>query len=211
MVNLIRKLLGPFLPQWLRVLGWKFLIRVGYDGRKFLLESLPERSTGAEIGIWQGDFSAKILEIVKPEKLHLIDPWEFNPDYPARAYGGGIARHQGDMDAIYQGVVKRFESRSGVTVHRMTSADAASRFRDDYFDWVYIDGDHSEESVLRDLELFFPKVKVGGLITGDDYEWTNEAGEWAVKMAVERFVAEHSVEKRTIRNSQFVLVKLGIE
>ncbi|MDJ0634304.1 MAG: hypothetical protein QNJ34_14035 [Xenococcaceae cyanobacterium MO_188.B29] len=42
--------------------------------RQFLLERLPKNSVGAEIGVHLGDFSEKILEIVKPNKLHLIDP-----------------------------------------------------------------------------------------------------------------------------------------
>jgi cephalosporin hydroxylase len=39
------------------------------------------------------------------------------------------------------------------------------------FDWIYIDGDHHYEAVLQDLELYFPKVKVGGYIVYDDYDF----------------------------------------
>jgi hypothetical protein len=191
-----------------RVFCWKILLRIGYDDRGFLLELLPEGSAGAEIGVWQGDFSAKVLATVKPRELHLIDPWSFNADYPQRAYGGGIARHQGDMDAICEEVVARFEDRSEVTIHRATSASAASRFSAGQLDWVYIDGDHSEEAVYRDLELYLPIIKVGGYLAGDDYEWINEEGEKAVKRAVDRFLSLYAVETKEIKNSQFVLVKL---
>jgi hypothetical protein len=36
-------------------------------------------------------------------------------------------------------------------------------------DLLYIDGDHSYESVISDFELYFPLVKKGGLIVFDDY------------------------------------------
>jgi len=45
--------------------------------RDFVLRNFPKNSVGAEIGVWKGDFSQEILGIVKPRKLHLIDPWAY--------------------------------------------------------------------------------------------------------------------------------------
>ena len=42
--------------------------------RAALLRRLPARSTGAEIGVWKGDFSALILDTVRPARLYLVDP-----------------------------------------------------------------------------------------------------------------------------------------
>lgn len=207
MIDWARRTLGPHLPQSLRVLGWQLMLRIGFDRRGFLLEMLPEGATGAEIGVWQGDFSARILATSRPAVLHLIDPWMFNPSFPARAYGGGIARGQGDMDAIYEGVVERFAGRADVEIHRQTSQEAAEGFADESLDWIYVDGDHSEEAVYQDLLAYFPKIKPGGLITGDDYDWISKDGERAVKNAVDRFLEDLPVETRRIKGSQFVLVK----
>ena len=44
--------------------------------RATLLELLPRRSVGAEIGVHLADFSAEILRIVAPACLHLVDPLE---------------------------------------------------------------------------------------------------------------------------------------
>ncbi len=207
MIDWARRALGPYLPQSFRVFGWKMMLRIGFDRRGFLLETLPEGSTGAEVGVWQGDFSARILATVRPVRLHLIDPWMFNPAFPARAYGGGIARSQRDMDAIYQGVIARFADRSEVEIHRQTSLDAVEEFSDESLDWIYIDGDHSEEAVYADMAAYFPKIKPGGLITGDDYDWVSKDGERAVKKAVDRFLEEFPAERRLIKGSQFVLAK----
>ena len=38
-----------------------------------------------------------------------------------------------------------------------------------YFDWIYIDGNHTYEYVKQDLEGYRPKVKPGGYMAGDDY------------------------------------------
>ena len=34
---------------------------------------------------------------------------------------------------------------------------------------LYIDGAHDYDSVLQDIELYYPKIKSGGLICGHDY------------------------------------------
>jgi predicted O-methyltransferase YrrM len=51
-------------------------------------------------------------------------------------------------------------------------------------DLVFIDGDHSEDAVLRDLHFWFRKVRRGGQILGDDY-WME-----SVSRAVEKFAQE---------------------
>lgn len=50
-------------------------------------------------------------------------------------------------------------------------------------DMVYIDGDHEYEGVKADLEAFYPIVKEGGLIFGDDkpYSYVMRAVEDVVR------------------------------
>ena len=44
--------------------------------RDEILTLIPKGGVGAELGVWQGDFSARILQIAEPSRLHLIDPFE---------------------------------------------------------------------------------------------------------------------------------------
>lgn len=175
--------------------------------RLFLLQQMPQQSVGAEIGVWRGKFSNQILEIVKPKILHLIDPWIFQPNYPDRWYGGKKAKNHQAMEEIYEGVVNKFAGRNDVIIHRGLSENIVDLFEDGYFDWIYIDGNHSYEFVKKDLECFYPKVKAEGWITGDDYNWGQAEG-YPVKKAVDELIANGGVEKIAIENSQFILQKI---
>jgi hypothetical protein len=55
------------------------------------------------------------------------------------------------------------------TVHWMKSVEAAKLYKDKSLDVVFIDANHSYESVRDDIEAWLPKVKMGGIIAGHDY------------------------------------------
>lgn len=48
--------------------------------RMELLERMPKGSVCAEIGVYKVEFSEHILKVVRPAKLHLIDPWYYETD-----------------------------------------------------------------------------------------------------------------------------------
>lgn len=181
--------------------------------RDALLARMPRGSICAEIGVYKGSFSAKVLEIVRPSRLHLIDPWKYEPAaaYGEAWYGGEKGGNQENMDAIYQSVLRRFGPwiQSGtVQVHRAASSDAAAVLPDNYFDWIYVDGNHRYEFVKNDLEAYCSKVKAGGYIAGDDY---GEGGWWegGVKRAVDEFAATAPAELLWVDHGQFCLKKTG--
>jgi hypothetical protein len=206
--RLLKKLPG------VRAVARQLRISPGCGGpRRFLLDFLPRRSVGAEIGVYAGDFSEGILHIVKPAKLELIDPWiyEASERYKDAWYGGKAQGGQEEMDRRYKAVLTRFhrQIRAGqISVHRGYSGEVCKKFPDSYFDWIYIDGNHLYEFVKDDLEGYYPKVKRSGYITGDDYK----IGGWwesGVKAAVDEFVESVPVELVQIRNGRFILRKPG--
>lgn len=70
----------------------------------------------------------------------------------------------------------------GINLICKSSRKASSEFPDEFFDFVYIDGDHAYESVKQDLLLWTRKIKKTGILAGHDYDWPG------VKQAVdERF------------------------
>jgi len=204
--NVIKKV--PAARRMAQLLG---IIPKESGGRQFLLDMLPKQSVGVEIGVHKGDFSEEILNSISPQELHLIDPWEHQTSgiYKSAWYGGAAKGGQNEMDERYSSVLKRFDKNihaKQVKVHRGYSTDILQQFPDQYFDWVYIDGNHLYEYVKKDLELSFQKVKSGGYITGDDYI---DGGWWegGVKKAVDEFSQNQAVKLVELRNGQFLFLK----
>jgi hypothetical protein len=166
---------------------------------------MPKNAVCAEVGVWKGKFSKRIIRNTSPNKLHLIDPWSFQPDFPMRKFGGKHARTQEDMDRIFEGVQRRFRRIPAVSIHRRCSEEALGEFRDGYLDWIYLDGNHAFEFITKDLELSFSKVRSGGFISGDDYTWGRKTG-FPVEKAVRKFVEEKNLRDHIeILGSQFII------
>lgn len=95
------------------------------------------------------------------------------------------AEKQSHYDNAYAYVSEVFAPYQNVKILRKKSEDAFMLFTDNYFDYVYIDGEHSYDAVTRDLTNYFPKVKVGGYLIGDDYGWEG------IAPAVQAFLKLH--------------------
>lgn len=51
--------------------------------------------------------------------------------------------------------------------------EAVKDFTDNSLDFVYIDGNHQLQYVIEDITQWSKKLKVGGIISGHDYIYTN--------------------------------------
>lgn len=49
------------------------------------------------------------------------------------------------------------------------SAFASEHFQDDSIDLLIVDGDHSKRGVLRDIDAWWGKIKIGGMLFFHDY------------------------------------------
>ena len=180
--------------------------RANAEARRAVLAMLPTGTAGAEVGVWKGDFSAQLLDRIRPRTLHLIDPWSFQSDVPDAWYGGSAATSQRDMDKIYEGVRARFakEIAGGVVeIHRGPSNTIGSELAPGSIDWVYLDGDHRYETVSEELVRYQKIVKPGGIVAGDDY---HSGGWWdgGVKRAVDEWSAAADLDELVIIGTQFV-------
>ena len=170
---------------------------LGASDRKQLIGRLPARGVVAEIGVQQGAFARAILRRASPSKLHLIDCWEQRSSEASRLDPSNVAddrqqrNYQKTADRMARGI-----RRGIVELHRGYSQQVLETFPDAYFDWVYIDADHSFEAVTADLEACLPKVKPGGVIAGHDYidspHW--RAMNFGVVPAVDAFCRRHGWE-----------------
>ncbi|WP_425236744.1 class I SAM-dependent methyltransferase [Ulvibacterium sp.] len=124
--------------------------------REELLRILPQNGTVAELGVDEGDFSNSILSINKPKKLHLVDFW------------GSKRYNQDKRKKVESRFQKNIEDKT-VEINIGLSTTVVDNFKDNYFDWVYIDTSHSYKTTINELELYSKKVKEGGVIAGHDY------------------------------------------
>jgi len=154
-------------------------------GRQEVVNLISEGAVCAEVGVFKGDYANEMLK-KSPSKLHLIDPWKSIKDFPARWH----ALPQADMDIIKASVFDRFSSHPVVEISEKFSADAVVDFEDAYFDFIYIDANHSYEYVKSDLNNWWPKLKSGGFICGNAYQnnaYQVEVLDFGVVRAVDEF------------------------
>jgi SAM-dependent methyltransferase len=184
----------PFIPEF----------KLNYEKFRSPLNLITSNSICCEIGVWKGDFSKQILKR-NPKKLYLIDPWAFQKNNKGKWYSGLIAKNEKDMNNIYDDVVKYMLKYKNSCIIRKYSKDALHDFNDNYFDWIYIDGDHEYNSVFNDLELSFKKIKNDGFLTGDDYFWTNCDKVYTVQRAVNDFLKKTDLSCIVDQNGQFII------
>jgi predicted O-methyltransferase YrrM len=59
----------------------------------------------------------------------------------------------------------------GINLLCKSSEKASKEFPKNFFDFIYIDGDHSYKSVKQDISLWIGKLKKNGIMAGHDYNW----------------------------------------
>ena len=137
-----------------------------------LLSEHGSRSV-AEVGVWRGELSERILEHCPAVKrLILVDPWTvvYGHD-PERdqwmVFGPGTT--QAEMDESYHTVARRFGPvQERVTILKLSSVEAAKTIPNRSLDAVIIDALHTYHACLEDIRVWLPKLKVGGVMIGDD-------------------------------------------
>ena len=117
-----------------------------------------------EVGVFQGQNFCRMIEH-SPKLAVAVDAWIDD---------GVVARNdaaflQTRLDEQHNNVKLLAEKFPFIKVVRKYSEEAAKDFPDEYFDFVYIDADHSYEGCKTDLEVWYPKVKKGKIFAGDDY------------------------------------------
>ena len=173
--------------------------------RGFLLSEgiFPRKAIGAEIGIFRGAFANAVVNKIHPKMYHMIDPWKFRPNWKKYDYHGKLIDSPEMVEWMYEDICKRFD-RPNIKIHRDFSYNVVDEFEDNYFDFVYVDGNHNYHAVLQDLRLYYPKIKDGGVMSGDDWSISGNR----VKRAVREFTEEVGV-KFSVKQDQFWFHKRG--
>jgi hypothetical protein len=128
---------------------------------KQIVERFPSGSTFVEVGSWKGKSSSFMaVEIANSGKnidFYCVD--HFLGDEQA-----------GWNSSLYQIFMSNMEPlKDYYKVLNMPSVEAAEKFEDLSLDFVFIDAAHDYENVKKDVLAWKPKVKIGGVLAGHDY------------------------------------------
>jgi hypothetical protein len=139
----------------------------------------------AEVGIGYGMHARQVLKNTNVDRLYLVDP---HCVYPNDAFSDDVINN-GGFDNLVKEIKKEllpFENR--YTWFRKPSVEVTNdEISDNCLDAIFIDGDHSFASVYADLKKWWPKVKSGGQLLGDDYNWQS------VELAVKIFAKQNNL------------------
>lgn len=142
-----------------------------------LANEVPLGGTICELGVWKGRSLCSIADIIKCKKLNVIvvDTFEGATNEPAQM----LLAAQEVPGNVFKDSMKRFGLTP--TILKGTTDEMCKFVENESLDLLFIDANHSEESVRADLKNWMPKIKRGGLIGGHDY-----GGSWVgVKQAVD--------------------------
>ena len=157
-----------------------------------------------EIGTFYGAnaiYFSKTYGIHPDSKIYCIDPWIDYDDY---------GEYKGNIDKIYNVFldnVKKNQLENKFQIYRNFSHIILPQLTDNFFDIIYIDGNHEPEYVLEDAVLAFRKLKNGGYMIFDDY---THGGDMGTKKGIDAFL--NSYFKRyiyvTLQNDQIYIQKI---
>lgn len=143
-----------------------------------LLRPLNLTGSFVEVGTWKGDFASRVLQFLDCSMLYCIDPYIPFPNHVYRDSINDILLFHGDQ--IYDATKQRLEQigPNRVQMIRKESLEAVNDFEDMSLDFVYIDANHEYNYALQDILAWYPKVKPGGILAGDDV-WSTDLNEYS--------------------------------
>lgn len=133
-----------------------------------------------EIGSYCGGSTVIIAQaaIKRNEAVNIIiiDPFESHGD-----------RYRWDYEEAFDNNMEHFGLENNIEKIKDTSFNASKNW-DREIDFIFIDGDHEYQSVVKDIKNFIPYVKKGGLFAFHDYKARGKDG---VRNAVNELVLPH--------------------
>ncbi len=132
----------------------------------WLFKNAKKMNSIVEVGSWKGRSTHALLSGCRGV-VYAVDTFSYSPDGK-------------DPYKLFLENVGHFKN---LKIYKMNSVGASKKFDDKSVDMVFIDGNHSYESVLADIEAWLPKTKK--LICGHDYDKKEYPG--LVKAVNEKF------------------------
>ncbi len=144
---------APMIDGWMRWPETQFLY---YESKK--------HNVIVEVGSWKGRSTTCICSGNKDAKVFAVDTWAGSSD--ERDLTNSLAK----KEDIYQTFLNNTKQFSNLTPIRKSSVEAAKDFEDGSVDWIFVDAGHTYLEVKEDVLTWLPKLKIGGIMSGHDFE-----------------------------------------
>lgn len=161
-----------------------------------VVNGLKDDSIICEIGSWLGKSTIGMAltnkKLNKNCKIYAIDTWKGSNEEFHKKYLKELKNI-----SLYEKFLNNIEIygvKDKITPIKKKSVEASIQFQDNSVDLVIIDGSHEYKDVLDDIKAWIPKVKKGGIISGDDYGNATYAGWDGVIKAVNDFFGKDNFQ-----------------
>lgn len=129
-----------------------------------MIKEFDDNSLFVELGSWLGRSTSymgvELMNSGKKIKFHAIDLWEDDMETNLLM----------NCTNIYQKFLKNIEPVINfVTPIKGRTEDLYKDYDNNSIDFLFIDASHKYEDIKKDIELWYPKVKIDGYIGGHDY------------------------------------------
>jgi len=135
-------------------------------------------TTVVEIGVWGGKSlipMAYAMKSLNQGSCYGIDPWDNQASIVGMEGANYDWWEKVDHEGILNGLISKialYQLFPQITLIRSTSQNAAPI---ENIDMIHIDGNHSEESSMFDVNKWVPLVRKGGIVIFDDVDWPSNA------------------------------------
>lgn len=131
-----------------------------------VITKCPENSHFVEIGCFMGRSTVCMAQLIKSHnksiKFDAVDHFKGSDEHYE------LLQNKSLFDIFKQNMIDA-EVIDLVNVFPLDSVSASKLYEDNSLDFVFIDAAHDYKSVILDIQHWLPKVKINGILAGDDY------------------------------------------
>lgn len=163
---------------WEEIFGW-FSYPFLYEKA---VQEAKDNDVFVEVGSFMGKSTSCMATFIKNSgkkiDFYAVDHWQGSEEHK---------EHYSDIHLweSFQDNMVKYKLTEYIKPIIKDSIEASKLFSDESIDFLHLDASHDYENVLLDIKSWYPKIKKGGVMSGDDFDLKHWPG--VVKAVTECF------------------------